>query len=134
MTTHRGADALGDFRCPVERGVRQERDELVPRVSRRDVVAAKVPAKDLGDLDEDIVALEVAVGVVDQLEMVDVDDEQRQRLVGSASGLDGRHRGVGERAAQRQPRQFIDANVGLRAGAGATRGRPSATVVVALTI
>jgi len=66
--------------------------------------------------------------------MVDVHDEQRQRLSGYASRFDRRRRGVGERAAQRQSRQFIDANVGLGAGADATRARPATTVVVALTI
>jgi hypothetical protein len=66
--------------------------------------------------------------------MVDVHDEQRQRLAGCASRFDRRRRGVGERAAQRQPCQFINANVSLGAGADATSGRPATTVVVALTI
>jgi hypothetical protein len=66
--------------------------------------------------------------------VVDVHDEQRQRLAGCAGGVDRRRRGVDERAAQRQSRQFIDANVGLRTVSGAARGRPAATVVVALTI
>jgi hypothetical protein len=55
----------------------------------------------------------VPVRVVDQLEVVDVDDEQRKRLVRRARRLDRRRRGVDERAAQWQPRQFIDPNLGL---------------------
>jgi hypothetical protein len=104
MSAHRGADALRDFHRAFHGRVRKKRDEFIAGVPRGDIVATKISPEYLGDLDEDVVALKVTEGVVDQLEMVDVDHQQRQRLSGCARRLDRRRGGVDERAAQRQPR------------------------------
>jgi hypothetical protein len=50
----------------------------------------------------------MAKGVVDQLEVVDVDDEQRDRLPVWRGSLDRGASRLDEGAAQRQSRQFVN--------------------------
>jgi hypothetical protein len=121
VAAHCRADALGHFGGSLERRVGQERDELVTRVPCRDIVPSKVMAEDFRNLDEYVIALEMPEGVVDQLEVVDVHDEKRKRLLRFARGLDRRRCGVDERAAQRQPRQLINTNGNLSSSRGGRR-------------
>ena len=65
--------------------------------------------QDLGHAPQQLIAREVAVQVIDPLEMVEIDEEQRSRLLGI--------KGVTDRAQQfpavRQPRRGVDACVAL---------------------
>ena len=78
-------DPLGELERAVAAGLRQRDDELLAAVARRLVDAARLLREDPADPAQDLVALEVAVGVVDLLEVVDVEHHQRQ-LVTEALG------------------------------------------------
>ena len=70
--------------APLEAGVRQDHGQLVAAVAGGDVGGAARAADHLGHRLEHAVAELVAVGVVDRLEVVDVD--QRERRSGGRSG------------------------------------------------
>ena len=59
-------------------GLRQRDDELLTAVARRLVDAARLLAQDPADRPQHGVALRMAVGVVDRLEVVEVEDQQRE--------------------------------------------------------
>ena len=59
-------------------GLLEEDGELVPAESGRGVVAAQARAEPARDLDEQLVAGCVTEAVVDRLEVVDIEEEQRQ--------------------------------------------------------
>jgi CBS-domain-containing membrane protein len=63
----------------------------------------------------------VAERVVDQLEVIDIDDQQRDRLLRGARLVDRGRRGLDEGAAQRQSREIVDTN-GRTSGRSARRG------------
>jgi hypothetical protein len=54
----------------------------------------------------------VTVGVVHQLEEIDVDDEQRHRKAGGGRDLEGGGELLDERATKRKLRQVVDAENG----------------------
>ena len=85
MFGHAGADAVAQHRqVPV--GHRPEHDEEFLAAPARDVVAgAHHPAQHLRHLLQHPVAGLVAVGVVDVLEMVDVDQREHHHFVGRAT-------------------------------------------------
>ena len=60
-------------------GLRQDHHELVAAVARGDVGVAHRGADQEADLAQRAAAAQVAVGVVDRLEAVEVDEQQRQR-------------------------------------------------------
>src|SRR5437660_3602264 len=62
-------------------GARQERDELVAAVSSHDRVAPRLARQELHDLLEHVVAGAVAPAIVDGLEAVEVEQDERQRLL-----------------------------------------------------
>src|SRR5947209_15784735 len=62
-------------------GARQERDELVAAVSSHARVAPRLARQELHDLLEHVVAGAVAPAVVDGLETVEVEQDERQRLL-----------------------------------------------------
>ena len=65
----------------LRRRLRQQDRELLAAEARRDVVVAQLRAEDLGDALQDGVAGEVAVGVVDVAQQVEVGHHQRERPV-----------------------------------------------------
>lgn len=81
------AHALGDEKRGFVGGLREKENELLAAVAGGEVVfAAQRLTHESGDALDDLIAVEMALGVVDDFEVVDVDDDGRQRLV-VASGL-----------------------------------------------
>ncbi len=78
---HLPADALGDREGGLPVGLRQQERELLPTEPARHVVLAQLGAHDVGDPLDDGVAGEMAVGVVDLAQQVEVGHDQRQRPV-----------------------------------------------------
>ena len=75
----RAADPLGDLERLLRRRLRQEDRELLAAEPGRDVVVAQLGAEDLGDALQHRVAGEMAVGVVDLAQQVEVGHDQRHR-------------------------------------------------------
>jgi hypothetical protein len=76
---NRPPDALGDLERLLRRGLGQEDGELLPAEPGGNVVMSQLLAEDLGDPLEDGVACEVAVGIVDVPEEVEVGHDDRHR-------------------------------------------------------
>ncbi len=75
-------------------GLGEDQHEFLAAVAADHVAGAEVRAERLGDAAQDDVAGGVAVGVVDGLEVVDVDEGDRQRPLVAAGTLDlGEERG-----------------------------------------
>ena len=68
-------------RCLFRGTARGEHDEFVTAEARRQVAFADKATQALGDALQQLVARGMAVRVVDHLEVVEVEIEQRQRLV-----------------------------------------------------
>jgi hypothetical protein len=68
-------EAVGDDACRRPGRGTEEHHELLAPVAARDVVLAERSVDELRNVAEDAVAVLVAVGVVDQLEVVDIDDD-----------------------------------------------------------
>ena len=77
----RAPDALGDLERLLRLGLGQQDRELLAAEAGRDVVVAQLLAEDLRDAFEDGVAGEVAIGVVDVAQQVEVGHDQRHRPV-----------------------------------------------------
>ena len=73
------ADALGDLERLLRRRLGEQDAELLAAEPRRHVVVAQLGAEDVGDALQHGVAGEVAVGVVDLAEQVEVGHDQRHR-------------------------------------------------------
>ena len=72
------AQPLGQRARPLEVGLRQDDGELLAAVAREHLVAADALLDEARHLLEDVVAGEVAVDVVDLLEVVDVEHEEAE--------------------------------------------------------
>ena len=122
---HRRANALGQLACLVDRGVRQQDDELVAGVPADDPRRRGELAQRAGDDAQHGVALQVAVLVVDLLELVDVDDDERHRGERPALAED-RVRDLDERPSREQAgevvRRSADAQLARRRDAMLGRG------------
>ena len=81
--------ALGDRSGALRIGVRQHQRELVTSDSVGPVGGPRV-TEDLGDCLQDRVAVRVSVAVVDELEVVDVQECQRERVSVAHRGRDRR--------------------------------------------
>src|SRR5512142_2547761 len=79
-----GADAVGDDLGAGDADVGQKDAELLAAVAREDVADAQAAAHDLDEARQDGVAAEVAEAVVDLLEVIEVEDDERQRRAGAA--------------------------------------------------
>ena len=108
----RGADALSDFDRDARVGVPQQDDELLPAEARRDVVLAHRRHDGARDRPQHLVAGRMAVGVVEDLELVDVDHEDPDG-VPRAPALGEQRDELLEVAAVRQPGQGIGRGLGL---------------------
>ena len=84
----RGPDAFGDRVGALEIGVGQDQRQLLATVARRGVGVAGVFLQHARYMPEHGVALWMAVGVVDGLEVVDVEHDQADRVVVAADLLD----------------------------------------------
>jgi hypothetical protein len=88
-------------------GVLEDDGELVPAHAGRQVGGADALAQAAGDLDQHDVARLVAVGVVDRLEVVEVQHQQAHRDPASPGSGEGLLEPVGEGAAVGQARQRV---------------------------
>ena len=79
------ADARGHGERPLAAGFGQHDCELVAAEPRHDVGFPRAATDDGGRLDERAAAVQVIVGVVDALEAVEVEEEQRQRPAAARS-------------------------------------------------
>ena len=73
------ADALAHRIRAVAAGIRQDQSELVAAEARHHVGLARAAANDRGRLDQCAAAGQMPMRVVDRLEAVQVDKEQRER-------------------------------------------------------
>ena len=73
------ADSLGDLECLLRRRLRQDDGELLAAEARRNVGVAELALEDARDAVQNGVAGEVAVGVVDVAQQVEVGHDHRQR-------------------------------------------------------
>ena len=121
-------------------GLGEDQHELLAAVAADHVARPQVRAERLGDAAQHDVAGGVAVGVVDGLEVVDVDERDRQRALVAAGALDLGEQGGQQRAAVRDAGQAVDGRevLGLGEGGGdAVDGpprRPSRPLPRALTV
>ena len=102
---------------------RLDDEELVGTVAAEDGAGRELDAEQLGQGQDRLVARRMAVGVVEQAEVVDVEQGDRDRLPGRPSRLDGRGEGRHEAAVVRRIGQRIapgrlDQLVGLAADPG----------------
>ncbi len=75
----RQANAFGHFACAVGGCVRHEDNELFATVTRCEVIAARGMLEQTRDAGENVVADQMAKRVVVRLEIIDIEDGQRQR-------------------------------------------------------
>src|SRR5262245_13832532 len=73
------ADALADSERTLSPGVRQDEGEFVAAKARHDVGFSRAPADNGRSFNEGPAAILMPVVVVDALETVKIDEEQRQR-------------------------------------------------------
>jgi hypothetical protein len=107
VTARCGAGALGNFNGTFESRVRKQGHELVTAVSGRDVVRAQVALEKFRYFRQDAVTLKVTVGVIHKLEVIDIQNKQRERAFGGAPVLDFRDRCFHECTPQQQLRQLV---------------------------
>jgi hypothetical protein len=100
MSASGGAGAFRNLNGAFLSCVGKQRHEFIAAVSCSDVVGAKIALKQLGHFDQNTVALKVTVGVVDEFEVVNIDNQQRERAAGSARGFDCRDRCFNKSATQ----------------------------------
>ena len=80
-------NALADRKRALSAGVGQHERELVAAEPRHDVRFARAAADDRGRLDQRPAAGQVSVRVVDRLEAVEIDKQQRQRPAAAGRAL-----------------------------------------------
>src|SRR5207248_1211291 len=102
----RGDEAIRDLARFRSRRLREENDELIAGISADHARAADLSPQRLGDGLEHDVTLKVAVAVVDGLEFVDVDDEERHVRVLMALA-EYTVRGVDERPAHLETSEIV---------------------------
>ena len=101
-------DLPGDDRGLVERLARQDHRELVAAQTGEHIGLPQAGAQLVGDPDEQLVAGVVAQGVVDRLEAVEVEDQQRAGgAVAAALGDLGLHRGRESAAVQQAGERVV---------------------------
>src|SRR5690554_6244531 len=83
-----GADPLREHGARPGVGAGQQDHELLAAVPGGDIAAADLVADPPGDAAQDVVADEVAVTIVDRLEMIDVDHQARERRALAAAPRD----------------------------------------------
>ena len=114
------AQLLAERRALLDVGLGQDEHEFLAAVAADEVARAKVLGDRLGDPAQDDVAGGVAVGVVDRLEVVDVDEGDAQRALVARRALDLGEQGGEERLAVGDAGQPVDGRAVVRVG---ERGR-----------
>ncbi len=129
------AQALGDVAAFEARRVAEHQQELLAAPAREQVVALDGRTHELGQAADHLVAGGVAVRVVDALEVIDVDEDQRHReglavaqahdahqLVGQPLAIERARERIGARdlgeAARFQAQRFVQALQRVLAGGG----------------
>ena len=110
----RAADPLGDLERLLRRRLRQQDRELLAAEAGRNVVVAQLGAEDLGDALQHRVAGEVAVGVVDLAQQVEVGHDQRQRPLEALCAAELLRQRRGEVARVEEAGLGVDARLGLQ--------------------
>ena len=110
----RAPDPLGDLEGLLRRRLGKQDRELLAAEARRHVVVAQLRAEDLGDALQDGVAGEVAVGVVDVAQEVEVGHHQRQRPLEALRARELLVQGDGEVAGVEEPGLRVDARLLLQ--------------------
>jgi hypothetical protein len=87
VVAHRLADLVCDARRLLERAVLDQDAEFIAAEPRDDVRRAHVRLQQRGDVAQQAVAGRVTAGVVDHLELVEVDVQQRVRALARARAL-----------------------------------------------
>src|ERR1035437_6018603 len=111
-----GADLLGDHARIGRGGVRHDHDELLAAVAGGEVDAPDAVVERLREGGEHDVADRVALGVVDPLEVVEVDDEDGERGVETFGEGQLLAEAVDEEAVVVQPGEVVDACLALDHG------------------
>src|SRR5438445_1010147 len=106
------AHSLADLDRHRSRWVAQQDGELLATIARRDVVLTDRPHDRAGDRPEDLVADLMAEPVVEVLELVDVDHQDADRVLGPATPCEERAELV-EIATVREPGQAVRGRAGL---------------------
>ena len=104
---HGDAQPLAQDARPLEVDLATDHRELLAAVARQDVLGADRLRHHAGDGGQHRVAGQVTVGVVDLLEVVDVDEQQRQRLLVPDREADLRVQAIDEVAAVEGRRQTV---------------------------
>ena len=112
----RRADPLGDLQRGGGLGVGQQDGELFPALAAGEVLVAQHGAQRRADAGQDLVAHRVPVLVVDLLEVVEVDHEQRERRLGRGGLRERPLQRVGDRALVGQPGQAVGGGADLGQG------------------
>ncbi|MEY9807654.1 hypothetical protein ABIF30_007261 [Bradyrhizobium elkanii] len=107
------ADVVGDRQRLPQRRVGQHHGEFLAAIAGGDVLALDVLLQRLRHQPQHLIAGEMAVGVVERLEVVDVEHQERQRL---AAGERGLHRHV-DRAVEIFPVAEAGERIGQALGA-----------------
>ena len=102
------AQLLGQDGAFVDVGLGEDQHEFLAAVPADHVGRPQVRAERLGDAAQDHVAGRMAVRVVDGLEVVDVDEGDRQRALVAAGALDLGEERRQERLAVRDARQAVE--------------------------
>jgi hypothetical protein len=108
-----GAGTFRHFERAVLSGIRQQRHELVASVPCSHIVGAEISLEQVGNFGEYCVTLKMSVGVVYEFEVVDVNDEQRQRTIRGAGSFNCGHGLFHEYTSQKQLGQFIFTRIDL---------------------
>jgi len=74
---HRVAQALGDFFRRSRRAILQQDAEFVAAQARQGVALTQVRLQQRADMPQQLISRRMAAGVVDQLELVEVEEHQR---------------------------------------------------------
>ena len=110
----RPADPLGDLERLLRRCLGQEDRELLAAEPGRHVVVPQLGAEDLGDALQHRVAGEMAVGVVDLAEQVEVGHDQRQRALEALCAAELLRQRRSEVAGVEEAGLRVDARLGLQ--------------------
>ena len=101
------AKPLGEDDSALARRLRKNHHELLAAVARHDVDLAHGLLEQRAELAQHAVAGEVARGVVDRLEVVDVEQQQRERRVEPPRAIDLGRQPIEQRAAIEHARERI---------------------------
>ena len=101
------ANLLGYHQCSLQTGGGQQHDEFLSPPSGHGITAAKAAAHDSSDTPEHLITNPMPMRVVDALEMVDIDKEQRQKTLGTAPLCDFPARMVDEPCTIQRPGKSV---------------------------